>query len=58
MSKLLGEFGTEMRILHQATAEDLAAVAGDKLAQSIMMARNGTLHLSDGGGGSYGKVLR
>ncbi|WP_339272126.1 endonuclease Q family protein [Paenibacillus sp. FSL K6-1330] len=58
MAKLLGAFGTEMKILHQATEAELAAVAGEGLAASIVMARNGTLSLSDGGGGSYGKVLR
>ncbi|OMF73050.1 endonuclease Q family protein [Paenibacillus glucanolyticus] len=58
MSKLLQAFGTEMNILHQATEAELAAVAGDQLAASIVMARNGTLSLSAGGGGTYGKVLR
>jgi PHP family Zn ribbon phosphoesterase len=58
MSKLLDAFGTEMNILHQATEAELAAVAGEGLAASIVMARNGTLPLSAGGGGSYGKVLR
>lgn len=58
MSKLLQAFGTEMNILHQATEAELAAVAGDGLAASIVMARNGKLSLSAGGGGTYGKVLR
>lgn len=58
VSKLLDAFGTEMNILHQATEAELAAVAGEGLAASIVMARNGTLPLSAGGGGSYGKVLR
>lgn len=58
MSKLLGAFGTEMNILHQATEAELAAVAGEGLAASIVMARNGTLTLSAGGGGTYGKVIK
>lgn len=56
--KLLGAFGTEMNILHQATEAELAAIVGEVLAASIVMARNGTLPLSAGGGGTYGKVLR
>ncbi|WP_054957184.1 endonuclease Q family protein [Paenibacillus dakarensis] len=57
MSKLLAVFGTEMSILHRASEQDIAAVVGEGLAKSIVMARNGTLELSAGGGGTYGKVV-
>lgn len=58
MSKLLSVFGTEMAILHRASEEDLRTVIGEGLAKHIVMARNGTLELSSGGGGTYGKVIR
>lgn len=56
--KLLGAFGTEMAILHRASEQDIASVVGEVLAHRIVMARNGTLELSSGGGGVYGKVVR
>lgn len=58
MSKLLAAFGTEMAILHRASEHDLATIVGEGLANSIVKARNGTLELSSGGGGTYGKVVR
>lgn len=58
MNRLLDAFGTEMDILHRAGESDLAAIAGQALAHSIIQARNGTLALSSGGGGTYGKVIR
>jgi uncharacterized protein (TIGR00375 family) len=58
MNLLLQAFGTEMNILHAAREEEIAAVAGADLAASIVAARSGTLALSAGGGGTYGKVVR
>nr|WP_211184598.1 endonuclease Q family protein [Paenibacillus lemnae] len=58
MNKLLNAFGTEMAILHRASEQQLIEIAGEKLARSIMLARNGTLKLSSGGGGTYGKVMK
>lgn len=58
MSKLLTAFGTEMTILHRASETDIACVVGEDLARSIVMARDGILELSSGGGGTYGKVVR
>ncbi|OKP95763.1 endonuclease Q family protein [Paenibacillus sp. P46E] len=55
---LLQAFGTEMRILHSASEAELAAVAGADLASQIVRARSGTLALSSGGGGTYGKVVK
>ncbi|WP_379162059.1 endonuclease Q family protein [Paenibacillus sp. sgz5001063] len=55
---LLQAFGTEMRILHTAGEAELAAVAGAELAAQIVKARSGTLELSSGGGGTYGKVVK
>ena len=56
MKKLLERFGTEMAILHRASEEELAGTVGETMARQIVMARNGTLSLSAGGGGTYGKV--
>jgi uncharacterized protein (TIGR00375 family) len=56
MNSLLTTFGTEMNILHQAEEEAIAKVVGLEMAQHIVMARNGTLNLTSGGGGIYGKV--
>ncbi|ANE48040.1 hypothetical protein SY83_19030 [Paenibacillus swuensis] len=56
LAALLERFGTEMNILHQATAADLEAAAGGEIARYVMQAREGTLRLGVGGGGTYGKV--
>lgn len=58
LEKLLETFGTEMNILHAASEADIAAVAGPVLAADIAAARSGTLALSSGGGGTYGRVIR
>ncbi|MFD2611917.1 endonuclease Q family protein [Paenibacillus gansuensis] len=55
---LLGRFGTEMNILHRASVEELAEAVGDEIAAYIVQAREGTLQLEVGGGGTYGKVSR
>ncbi|HEY3364620.1 MAG TPA: endonuclease Q family protein [Symbiobacteriaceae bacterium] len=57
MERLLAAFGTEMGVLHRASAADLAAVVGEKLAALVVRAREGTLAIEAGGGGIYGKVL-
>jgi len=56
MKLLLERFGTEMSILHHAAETEIAEVVGTDLARMIVMARNGTLKLTSGGGGTYGKV--
>ncbi|QWU14721.1 TIGR00375 family protein [Paenibacillus sophorae] len=56
MNLLLQAFGTEMNILHEAGEEELAAVAGAELAAKIAAARSGSLELTAGGGGTYGRV--
>lgn len=57
MAKLLGEFDTEMNILHYATYEALAGVVGSKIAGLIMEARSGNAVISAGGGGIYGRIM-
>lgn len=56
LGKLLNRFGTEMRVLHDTSPEELELVVGTKLARLILAAREGTLPLLAGGGGRYGKA--
>jgi uncharacterized protein (TIGR00375 family) len=56
LDKLLARFGTEMNILHRATAEELAEAAGEHIARYIVLAREGSLATDVGGGGRYGRV--
>lgn len=57
MNVLLQAFGNEMNILHKASEQEIAAIAGADLASRIISARSGVLELSVGGGGTYGKVV-
>lgn len=57
LQKLLDYFGTEMRVLHEVTKEELCAVVGSKLAAQILNARAGTAVIQVGGGGIYGKMI-
>ncbi|MBM7621269.1 uncharacterized protein (TIGR00375 family) [Bacillus tianshenii] len=56
MLKLRGVFGSEMKILHDATFEELSEVVGEKVARLIVKARNGELNFHSGGGGRFGRV--
>ena len=56
IDKLLEHFGTEMTILHQLSDDDIEAVVGAKVAKNIIKARDGKMHIVEGGGGVYGKV--
>ncbi len=58
LRKLLGAFGTELDVLHRVPEEDLAAVAGERLAEAIVRARAGTesLDITPGAGGRYGRL--
>lgn len=58
MNKLLDRFGTEMAILHRAAPSELEESCGPAIARMILQAREGTLRLATGGGGTYGKVSR
>lgn len=57
LRKLLNRFGTEMAVLHEASESELAQTIGSKIARLIVLAREGRLPLSAGGGGTYGKAL-
>lgn len=54
--KLLTHFGTEMKVLHKISQEELEKVVPGKLAASIIQMRYGELPIKAGGGGKYGKV--
>ncbi len=56
IDKLLEHFGTEMTILHKLSNDDIEAVVGKKVATNIIAARDGKMHVVEGGGGVYGKV--
>ena len=56
IDKLLNQFGTEMTILHKLSDDDIEAVVGEKIAKNIINAREGKIHIVEGGGGVYGKV--
>lgn len=56
IDRLLAAFGSEMAVLHEAPAEELRRVVGEKTGEMICRARAGKLGLKAGGGGTYGKV--
>jgi PHP family Zn ribbon phosphoesterase len=56
IDKLLDNFETEMNILHKATKDDIEAVVGEKIAENLVNAREGNMHVHSGGGGVYGKI--
>lgn len=56
IKRLLDTFETEMNILHKLDYDDIEAVVGEKVATNIINAREGKMHIIEGGGGVYGKV--
>lgn len=56
IDKLLNTFETEMNILHKLSEDDIEAVAGKKVAKTIVEARGGKVNIQAGGGGTYGKI--
>lgn len=57
LARLIEAFGSEINVLHRASLTDLTRVVGEKVARSILQAREGSLQILPGGGGKYGKVL-
>ena len=55
IEKLLDTFDTEMNILHKLSFDDIDSVFGEKIAKSIIDAREGKMHIQEGGGGVYRK---
>ncbi len=58
MTPLIAAFGSEFAVLHRTRPADLAAVAGNRIAETIATARASGLLVRAGGGGNYGRVLR
>jgi len=56
IDKLIKVFGNEMNILHKASPEAISQVVSEDITQMIVKARQGTLSIAHGGGGTYGKV--
>ena len=56
IEKLLSNFGNEMNILHKLSEDDLEAVVGEKIANTIISAREGKVSIHSGGGAVYGKI--
>lgn len=56
IEKLLYAFETEMNILHRLSKDDIEAVVGEKIANTIERARVGEMKVHSGGGGNYGKI--
>ena len=56
IDKLLNTFETEMNILHKLSKDDIEAVVGEKIANTIERARTGEMKVHSGGGGNYGKI--
>lgn len=45
IDKLLNHFDTEMTILHKVSKDDIEAVVGNKIANNIILAREGKMHI-------------
>jgi uncharacterized protein (TIGR00375 family) len=59
IDKLVNNFGTEMKILHELSLEDLLSpgIIKEEAAQYIILARDGKLGVGAGGGGVYGSII-
>ncbi|HHV30488.1 MAG TPA: TIGR00375 family protein [Clostridium sp.] len=56
IDKLINFFGSEMKVLHQATYDELIKVVKEDIARNIILSREGKLSIEAGGGGIYGKI--
>jgi hypothetical protein len=45
-----------MDILHKLSKDDIESVVGEKVANTIISAREGNIKIQAGGGGVYGKL--
>ncbi|MFD1018570.1 hypothetical protein [Thalassobacillus hwangdonensis] len=46
-----------MAVLHQASYQALKEVVAEKIASTLLSMRKGKLHITAGGGGTYGKIV-
>lgn len=56
--ELIKRFGSEIAVYHQASAEDLVGVIGEKRAVILQQAQAGQLRFLAGGGGFFGSVRK
>ena len=49
IEKLLNNFETEMNVIHIAGKDDIEAIVGEKIANNIVLAREGKLKVQEGG---------
>ena len=56
VEKLVDHFGSEMKVIHEAGFEELAAVVKEDIAKNIIQAREGKINIQAGGGGTYGRI--
>lgn len=56
IAKLIEHFGSEMRVLHGASLEELNGVVKESVAKNIILSRKGELSIAMGGGGTYGRI--
>lgn len=54
--RAIGRVGTELRALTEADAEEIAAAAGERVAEGVMRARAGDMSVEPGFDGQYGAV--
>jgi len=54
--KLLQYLGSEIEVIERASFDDIARVAGEKVAALVMQMRAGRIPITPGGGGVYGKI--
>jgi len=56
IDRLIDRFGSEMRILHDVSFEELKEVVKEDIARNIILAREDRLDIEAGGGGVYGRI--
>lgn len=56
IDKLIDHFGSEMKVLHDASYGEIAEVVKEDMARNIFLAREGKLGIDVGGGGVYGRI--
>jgi PHP family Zn ribbon phosphoesterase len=54
--RIVQELGSELHVLISATPADLETVAGESLAQAILISRRGKVHVEPGYDGVFGKI--
>ncbi|GAE88255.1 DNA helicase II [Acetivibrio straminisolvens JCM 21531] len=56
IDRLIDFFGSEMKVLHYASYDELTKVVNEDIARNIVLSREGKLSIEAGGGGVYGKI--